>query len=796
MRDLPIEKYRGLLPMIATPGAPTRAQIREVLLRYRSAGIRQFLFFGRAGCEYAYLSDQWMQMCADFIEQAGEFGMGVWLYDDYNCPTTIVNGQLPALGPDYQAKFIHAWLDQDEFRQEWFTNPNAGDMLSDQAIDYFLASTYDAYAARFQAYFGHTVRGIFSDEPTQAVIGKDAVWSGHLRLPAFVGIENEYTSQTGRPLSADLEAALRGRGPDDLWPVYWRLIGQKSRHYLDRLREWCDRHQLHLTGHLYDEHDSDAAVYKNGDPLLVLDGFSFPGMDEIFTETSLQTAEWVTLGLVQQAIRNHPAGGMAELLSLGPCDMPPAKMRQMIWLTALFNVDNYLIAVAQLNAKGNSTRGSFYGPCNLLQPNFALHALLAQDAEKAALIARKASRANVLVRFPQSWSARRAAYQTAKPVYGDINELRLLLATLTDRQFAWQLIGEDEAVPDPDQTVIGIDQRGYLCNDRHFTLEELLRQLEQSVGREVTVTSRSGELSHNLCVRTFTDHSCAVLDLNQDETERHYYLCQGQRVRSFNLNGRGIALFEPVMEIEPSWRIAYDQPNLLRFDLSAQKREVIIRCLDEIPAVKLLVRQHDGTPSLRLDDQAVIADQVCTALPPGFAELYRETSRFALTAGEHRLQLMNDCPEYPYLPGVFLSGSISVFPDLTIRNGMPDFQYGRMPAFGLPNYVGKIILTGRIQLPDHPAINLHVDTGSYYTELSVNGQALGGKAWAPYAWVIPAEYAGQAVDLQVTMATSFGPLFGDLDHLDGVTMKFVSRQIPNRANGIGLLTPPWLTMER
>ncbi len=977
MKKICTPQNSGILPMIATTGSPTREGIRAFLQMYKDVGIQQFLFFGRAGCEYEYLSERWFEMCGDFLSQAEELGMCVWMYDDYNCPTTIVNGRLPALGPAYQTKYIDIYLEDGKFICNRLTNPTTGDILGETAMNYFVESTYEAYAVRFSKYFGTTVRGIFTDEPTQAFgsINRNNK-DGHLRFPAYDGIDSDYREFTGRSLEADLEMCIRNyrqkdvveianyaAGPDGisgdnirineadiegfqeiiknnpgyapenepavLWPAYWRLIGIRMRkYYLDRLSKWCGDHGLYLTGHLYGEHASEQAVFRNGDPMHVLRGFTFPGMDEVYTETSISTAEWVTLGMVQDAVLYRGVGGMAEILSLGPCDMPPSKVRQMIWLTALFNINNYLIAVAQLNAKGNVTRGGFYGPYNPVQPYFPMYRQLAEDAQEAAVIAGKECEYSIAVKFPRTMSAKRAVYNTyTKNVYDDINELRLLLAELTDRQFPWRLIPEDDSLPDSShadssgnssgnspgyssgnsygndiqtgEIVIEVTDNGYIFGRKYHTLDELLQKLETAAARKAFVTGIDGRLCRNLVVRTYSDGTIVILDLNQDEQEREYILyyvpdgssvifdfnnqhnhdshtnhdnhnnydnhdnhinlinnfnninrANGCKRTVFTLAGRGVKVIRaseynknndnaekniadidnnsgtdcnfvksassiPVIIKASDWSISYDSPNLLRCDLSKQKKEFKFICEDNIEICRLLVRQYGDIPSVMMDGNDVGAVIKCNSLPAGFAELYFESGGFSLSAGEHTLALKNECAEYPYLAGIYLCGKFSVFdnntaavgaqsfnmksdmPQFRIKNGMPPFKYGSLTEAGLLNYTGKIICEGTVAAPDGENAILMIDAFSHYTEVYIGGEYLGGRAWAPYKWDIPAGISdgGSKTKLKIILSGSFGPMFGKIDELKGITEPVRSGKglIPGGFRDIGLKRAPYVT---
>lgn len=58
----------------------------------------------------------------------------------------------------------------------------------------------------------------------------------------FDGAETEYQAATGRKLRADVQAYLTDNTKDEVWTVYYRLLGERFRRaYFDPIRAWCDR---------------------------------------------------------------------------------------------------------------------------------------------------------------------------------------------------------------------------------------------------------------------------------------------------------------------------------------------------------------------------------------------------------------------------------------------------------------------------------------------------------------------------------------------------------------------------
>ncbi len=219
-----------------------------------------------------------------------------------------------------------------------------------------------------------TVVGVFTDEPGHHVRVDFPRGEPAARFRVWSGLEEEYAAATGRPFCADVErwldAGRPAEGPAaDVWPAYSRLHGARFRRsYLDPIRRWCDARGLLFAGHLYSEHDPADSVRCNGDPLLDLRAFSVPGIDEIWTHPDPARAEWNTLALLRQATRVSSAGGIAELFACGPCDTPPATLRDMVRLAARHGATRFLVCMEAMDQRGLVEKHGYLAPTGSLHP--------------------------------------------------------------------------------------------------------------------------------------------------------------------------------------------------------------------------------------------------------------------------------------------------------------------------------------------------------------------------------------------------------------------------------------------
>ena len=88
-----------------------------------------------------------------------------------------------------------------------------------------------------------------------------------------------------------------------------------------------------------------------------------------------------------------------------------------------------------------------------------------------------------------------------------------------------------------------------------------------------------------------------------------------------------------------------------------------------------------------------------------------------------------------------------------------EISSGDLTTQGLRNYAGKVALEQTVEVPEDAEI-LCLDTGANCASVSLDGQSLGVRCWAPFAWEVPTEMRGKRVVLSVTLESPVGWLFG------------------------------------
>lgn len=301
------------------------AELLRQIDDFHDKGVGGFVLHPRIGLpkDVPYLSDAFMRLMTACVRRAKAHGMKVILYDEAMYPSGSCHGMVVQENPAYAARSLECrkGLDcalapnesivarygvrfaPDGAAQEaimlsdgtalpegfapytlvcGFTGgtirgihadeddgmpgaPKAADLLSEQAMALFIHLTHDRYAQYMAEFFGDTVLGFFTDEPS--VTGRGC---GRNTIPWTPALTQEYFAYTDAPLpalffdmgpvSAKANRALRA-------VVRARL----TRVYYGQIASWCRSHNLHLMGHPAQSDETDAQAL-----------FGVPGQDLVW----------------------------------------------------------------------------------------------------------------------------------------------------------------------------------------------------------------------------------------------------------------------------------------------------------------------------------------------------------------------------------------------------------------------------------------------------------------------------------------------------------------------------------
>lgn len=277
------------------------------------------------GTSPLYLSEEYFGRYRDILEVSRSQGTGVILYDDIDFPSGSANGEFARLYPQMAMKQLSMeqtevkrgetlsftrrleglWYgtvavenrtrqvvdissyDKDGFLQwkapegDWtvmsftleYGISRLVDYMQPEAVEKFIALTYNRYADRFGDYFGNTIRYTFFD---------DVGFHPHERMwtESIAGI---FPQRTGRDMLTALPALWTDIGPDtDAVKVAFFDIRSElmAEGYVRMVAEWSASHGLQSMGHPPGNYEPNPAG-MHGDVLKYYRHTQIPLMDAI-----------------------------------------------------------------------------------------------------------------------------------------------------------------------------------------------------------------------------------------------------------------------------------------------------------------------------------------------------------------------------------------------------------------------------------------------------------------------------------------------------------------------------------
>ena len=281
------------IPFWFLNGELTHKEIRAQLADFHAHGVYGVVLHPRMGLarRIKYLSPVFFSYIRTAVETAAGLGMTVVFYDEGMYPSGSANGQVAAGRPELVSQGL-ALVPQPRPGDEvlartadgvlavrpsggtirgvhWGEDdgepgaPASADILNPEAVRRFIELTHEAYYREFREYFGSTVLGFFTDEPS--ILGRN---TGGM-FPWTRGFAELFTAAGGNV--AGLAALFRGEENQDVRLYRSMILERENEVYYGALSAWCEAHGVALMGHPDQSDDIERERY-----------FHIPGQDLVY----------------------------------------------------------------------------------------------------------------------------------------------------------------------------------------------------------------------------------------------------------------------------------------------------------------------------------------------------------------------------------------------------------------------------------------------------------------------------------------------------------------------------------
>lgn len=265
-------------------------EIRRQMEGFSAHGVYGVVLHPRMGLSkrIGYLSKTFFHYIKTAVKEAKRLDMKIVLYDEGMYPSGSACGLVTKGHPELASEGIvltDRLLEGDELLADtalgklaarksggtlrgihWGEDdgeanaPQSADILNQRAVDRFIALTHEQYYYELEEYFGSTIIGFFTDEPS--ILGRNT----ENMFPWTHGFAAEFTSAGGK---AEELAGLFSGEENASVKLYHRMIAEREgRVYYGSLSRWCEAHGIALMGHPHESDDIEAEKY-----------FHIPGQD-------------------------------------------------------------------------------------------------------------------------------------------------------------------------------------------------------------------------------------------------------------------------------------------------------------------------------------------------------------------------------------------------------------------------------------------------------------------------------------------------------------------------------------
>lgn len=286
----------------------------------KEMGMGGFFMHSRTGLETEYLGEEWFGLINTCADYADSIGMEAWLYDEDRWPSGLAGGMVSQY-PEFRQKAILLEIDPKEPTENVIlecscdldgavcTNLGNGtsrlrfsiteqgksgfyngwtyiDTMNREATEAFLECTHERYLEKCGDRLGKSIKGVFTDEPHRGslmdIFGMYRE-DGSQCVPYTQKLFEEFETRFGYDLRPKLPELFLQVDGKRISPVKWHFTELLQQLFLENYaipcKEWCERHNMVLTGHILHEDSLTAQTAMSGSMMRYYQHMTAPGVD-------------------------------------------------------------------------------------------------------------------------------------------------------------------------------------------------------------------------------------------------------------------------------------------------------------------------------------------------------------------------------------------------------------------------------------------------------------------------------------------------------------------------------------
>ncbi len=242
-----------------------------------NAGFGGYFMHARGGLQTEYMGKEWFDNISVGVSEGRRLNMKPWVYDENGWPSGFGSGKINGKGIKYQQKYLRCSKGEEQtentianingYHFYYEVNPFYVDLMDKDVVKAFIDEIYVPYYEKF----GNEIEGVFTDEPQLSRNG--VPWS-------FV-LPDEYKKEYGENIEDIIYDLFFDSKTSSVNRIkFWRLVTKLFvESFSKQVYEWCDEHNIKLTGHMVLEENLLIQLTSNGAVMPSYEYFHIPGVD-------------------------------------------------------------------------------------------------------------------------------------------------------------------------------------------------------------------------------------------------------------------------------------------------------------------------------------------------------------------------------------------------------------------------------------------------------------------------------------------------------------------------------------
>lgn len=326
----PPAHYRGK-PFWSWNGKLEKKELLKQIDNFKAMGMGGYFCHSRVGLITEYLGKEWFELINACADKGAETGMETWLYDEDRWPSGTAGGMVTQ-NSEFRMKYLRlSILDGDEFsydkncvaaftvkldgfsftekkrlregdsakgckvlqftveemgKENFYNGYTYVNTMSREATNQFIELTHKKYEKFCGDQLGHTIYGIFTDEPHRgSVMNGFGLTNQHAEYltPYVEQLFQTFSEKFQFDLVENLPELFLWKDGEKFSPVKWdymELIEEMFlENYMKPLHQWCVKNGMKFTGHLLHEDTPTAQACMIGSIMRGYEYMDCPGVD-------------------------------------------------------------------------------------------------------------------------------------------------------------------------------------------------------------------------------------------------------------------------------------------------------------------------------------------------------------------------------------------------------------------------------------------------------------------------------------------------------------------------------------